>query len=128
MILTSYLVGVGNTALGFVGTCLSWPLMTYVCLSPPFINNTRLTPPVRPPHNLQYRRIPHDPPPLHNRLPRPGRPRFSRNLGPSNSNGHLDLHLPANCRTHLLRHHLGNLIHPSPRSYHSHNHRSPSRC
>lgn len=24
-------VGVGNTALGFVGTCLSWPLMSYVC-------------------------------------------------------------------------------------------------
>lgn len=24
-------VGVGNTALGFVGTIISWPLMNYVC-------------------------------------------------------------------------------------------------
>lgn len=25
-------VGVGNTALGFVGTCLSWPLMLHVSI------------------------------------------------------------------------------------------------
>ncbi len=68
---------------------------------------------LRPPHNLYHRHALHDGFALHNRLSRFRPLARWRYLGTSNTNGHLDLHLPDDRRTHLLRHNLRDFVYPS---------------